>query len=123
MPILDVEIVLREGESIDPGLAGRIAEAAASIFESAPGRTWVKIRPLSPSQYSEDAGGPPTGVHPVFVTILKGVNPGKEQLANEAIMLAQAIASVCGRPSDNVHILYEPEAQGRIAFGGRMMPE
>jgi hypothetical protein len=34
--------------------------------------------------------------------------------------LTEGVASLCGRSPENVHLLYEADAQGRIAFGGRL---
>jgi phenylpyruvate tautomerase PptA (4-oxalocrotonate tautomerase family) len=121
MPILDVEVVLRPGETLDPQLAGQIADRAASIFDAAPGGTWVKLRGLPSQQYAEDSGGPPSGVYPVFVSVLKARQPSPAAMAAEAARLAAAVARVCGRPQENVHVLYLPDAAGRIAFGGKLL--
>ena len=122
MPILDIEIVLRHGEILLPDLAARLAEAAGEIFGSSPGRTWVKLRSLPPEQYAEDGDGPPPGVYPVFVSVLKAERPDGEMLRLEAGSLARAIGQVCNRPAENVHILYEADAKGRLAFGGEIIP-
>jgi phenylpyruvate tautomerase PptA (4-oxalocrotonate tautomerase family) len=123
MPILDIEIVLREGESLHPGLASRLAEAAAQVFRTPPGRTWVKFNPLLPQNYAEDAGGPPEGVHPVFVSVLKAQRPEAVELESEIAALTGAVARICDRPPANVHVFYEPDAKGRVAFGGKIVPD
>jgi phenylpyruvate tautomerase PptA (4-oxalocrotonate tautomerase family) len=120
MPIIDVEIVNKAGEdnSLKRGLAQEIADRAGAIFGSAPGQTWVKVRTLPWEQYAEQGGGPPEGVSPVFVSVLKANWPEREEMARESQALAEVIVRICGRPADNVHILYFPPAAGRIAFGG-----
>lgn len=75
MPILEVEIVVGPEEELAPGLAGRLADAAAAVFAIPPGRTWVRLRALPCDRYAEDGGGPPAGVRPVFVSILKARRP------------------------------------------------
>lgn len=116
MPILDVEIV---GDGRFPkGLARLLADAAAVALAS-PGRTWVRLRSLSVSAYAED-GGTEAGARPVFVTVLRAALPERDSLAAEAAALARAVAEVCGRPVENVHVLYDPPARGRIAFGGEL---
>ncbi len=120
MPILDVEIVLKPDEILAPGLAAELADRTAAVLGARPGGTWVKLRTLSPEQYAED-GGPSPGVYPVFVSVLKADWPGPDELAAEVAALTQAIAQVCQRPRENVHVLYQPPARGRIAFGGRLI--
>ena len=121
MPILDVEIITRPGESIDPHLATEIAHRAGEIFGSAPGNTWVKVRPLAGENYAENDDSPPGNVHPVFVSVLKAKLPPADALQTEVDRLTAAIAQICDRPAENVHIIYLPEGAGRIAFGGKVI--
>ena len=121
MPILNVEIVTGPGEVLGPGLAARIADRAGAILESRPGGTWVTVRALSHQQYAESGGGPEPGVRPVFVTVLKAKVGSKEALAAEARALAAAIGEICGRPAENVHLIYQPDGAGRVAFGGKVV--
>jgi phenylpyruvate tautomerase PptA (4-oxalocrotonate tautomerase family) len=123
MPILDIEIVLRDGESLPSSLASKLAEAAAQVFRTPPGGTWVKLKLLLPENYAEDDGGPPEGVHPVFVRVLKAERPGAAELESEIAGLTRAIARICDRPPTNVHVIYEPDAKGRVAFGGKIVPD
>jgi phenylpyruvate tautomerase PptA (4-oxalocrotonate tautomerase family) len=121
MPILEVEIVQPDGVPMDPALAAGIADAAGEVFESAPMRTWVRLRALPLSQYAENGGGPPQGVAPVFVTVLKAALPPPDRRQEEVRHLTQRIAVVCRRPAENVHVLYSPDGAGRAAFGGRLV--
>jgi phenylpyruvate tautomerase PptA (4-oxalocrotonate tautomerase family) len=122
MPILEVEIVARPGEIIKENLVNHIADLAGEIFQSPPGRTWVRLRVLPAEHYAENGGGPPEGVYPVFVSLLKSQWPSQAQMAEEISSLTSALARVCERPQENVHVLYLPAAAGRTAFGGRLVP-
>lgn len=121
MPILEVELVLAEGEALPAGLAGRLAELAGAALGSPPGRTWVRLRGLDRAQYAEDDGGPPPGVNPVFVTVLKARWSSGAEWAAEVERLTAAVAQACGRPAENVHVAYLPEGAGRAAFGGQVV--
>jgi len=118
MPIVDVEIVT--AESLDSGLAAGIADTAGQVFGGPPGSTWVRVRQLPPQQYAENGIVSPEGWRAVFVTIHKAQRPMGSALEAEVRALTEGVARVCGRPVENVHILYEPDAQSRIAFGGNL---
>lgn len=121
MPILDVEIVLRPGETLPPALAADLADRAGAIFGSETGGTWVKLRLLEPSGYAENGVPAPIAVFPVFVSVLKRTLPALAHRREEAALLAAAAAAACNRPVENVHILYQPGAAGRVAFGGKLI--
>lgn len=121
MPIVDVEVVTRSNENIDPKLASAVADAAGEVFGTEPGRTWVRLRTLSQFAYAENGGGSEADVLPVFVTVLKADVPDRESMRQEVQTLAARFAPLCNRPAENVHILYEPAARGRIAFGGKLV--
>ena len=120
MPILDVEPVVADGQELPAGLAASLADAAGKVFGAGPGTTWVRVRPLPQSQYAENDAGEPEGFGSVFVRVLKASLPEGPDLDTEVTSLAQAVATVCARNPENVHILYEPPAAGRIAFGGKV---
>lgn len=120
MPILDVELVLAPGETPVSDLAARLADAAGEVFGSEPGHTWVKLRFLDASLYAENAS-PAVQALPVFVTVLKSKSPTGAELATEIRNLTEAIAGICDRPAENVHLLYQPDAAGRAAFGGNVV--
>ena len=121
MPILEVEIVQPDDVPSDPALAARIADAAGAVFDSGPMQTWVRVRALPLSQYAENGGGPPQGVAPVFVTVLKAALAPLDRRQEEVRQLTQRIAVVCRRPAENVHVLYSPDGAGRAAFGGSLV--
>ena len=120
MPILDIEFVLQPGETIRAGLAAEIADRAGEIFVTPKGGTWVKLHPIQPDHYAENGAVSGDEIYPVFVSVLKAHLPASGALLAEAVSLTAAIALVCGRPPENVHIIYEPPGTGRIAFGGKV---
>ncbi len=116
MPILRVEIIGEVHESIRPGLAQRIADRAGACLESRPQGTWVRVTYLPVDQYAEN--GAVDQYQPVFVSLLQADVPVGDARAEQMVRLTQAIATACDRPAEHVHILIEPPAAGRIAFGG-----
>jgi phenylpyruvate tautomerase PptA (4-oxalocrotonate tautomerase family) len=90
------------------------------VLGSPPRGTWVAIDLVPAARYAED-GGAEAGVAPVFVRVLMRDGPPREGLADQVAALTRAIATCCARPADQVHILYEPAAAGRLAFGGRLV--
>jgi len=67
MPILEVEVVLFDGEILDSNWSTEIADAAGEIFDLPPGRTWVRIRGLPRSHYAENDVNGSSELCPVFV--------------------------------------------------------
>jgi hypothetical protein len=121
VPILDVEIVGTVPRAVKRGLSQRLADACGELLDLPKGRTWVRVRFLDRELYAEH-GGTPKGVRPVFVTVLRAAPPTGRPLAREMQALGAAVAKVCMRPPENVHVLYEPPGAGRVAFGGRAVP-
>lgn len=120
MPILEIEIVSAAGAHFDDDLAQRFADVAGKIFESKQGGTWVKVRYLPNGQYAENED-PRLQIRPVFVSVVLRQHPSHEVMRKQADELAASIAQICDRPKENVHVLYQPEASGRIAFGGNLI--
>jgi phenylpyruvate tautomerase PptA (4-oxalocrotonate tautomerase family) len=120
MPIIDVEIVLRADEAIPDGLVSELADELGEILHSARQETWVKVHPFAADQYAEN-GGRPGAVFPVFVMVMKSELPSFEEMQNEVARITDAVAKICGRPSENVHVIYQPEGKGRVAFGGKIV--
>src|SRR5262245_18142810 len=121
MPILNVEIVMAGGETLPPDLSKRIADAAARVFGTPSGRTWVLLHRHSSESYAENGVGLEPGSLPMFVRVLKAAVPAQAELEREVSELARAVARACDRPVANVHVLYEPAAAGRNAFGGDLL--
>ena len=120
MPIVDIEIVLMANEAIREEMVSELADELGEVFHSSPGRTWIKVHPLLANQYAEN-GGRPEGVYPVFVTVMKSELPLLEEMQKEVAKITGAVAQICGRPAENVHVIYQPEARGRVAFGGKIV--
>lgn len=120
MPILQITVVSQDDEPGTRVSVASIADAAGRIFESAPGGTWVSIEQRPRSQYAENGGGPPDAVRPVFVRVLLADWGSEAARATWARALAQAIGPILMRPVGNVHIIFEPPARGRVAFGGAL---
>ena len=120
MPIVDIEIVLRANEAIRDDMVSELADELGEIFHSSPGETWIKVHLLSADRYAEN-GGTPDGVYPIFVTVMKSKLSPFEETQQEVAKITGAVAQICGRPWDNVHVIYQPEGRGRVAFGGNIV--
>jgi phenylpyruvate tautomerase PptA (4-oxalocrotonate tautomerase family) len=121
MPILEVQVIGRVAASARKNLPARLADVAATVLRTEPFNTWVLLKMELGSAYAENGGGPPKGVRPVIVRLLKRELPTNRALKVEVQALTKAIALVCRRPVQNVHIIYEPPARGRVAFGGELV--
>jgi phenylpyruvate tautomerase PptA (4-oxalocrotonate tautomerase family) len=117
MPIVDIEIVVNDGEAMRTTFANEAAEAIGEVLATPPGRTWVRVRTLPRLQYAEN-GGTSGGVRPVFVNVLRSQCPAGAQWLDEVRRLTDVVAGLVGRTPENVYVLYQPDARGRIAFGG-----
>lgn len=121
MPILEFTVVLKAKEALVENTSARLAEAAARVLQSDPGRRWVKPSTLSPEKYAEDAGGPPEGLAPISVSVLNAHPEGVERGALDAMSLAGAASEHLDRPAANIHFKYEPPTIGCMAFGEKLI--
>lgn len=121
MPVLKIELIKRPGEKIPADLSDRLARSCSRALRAEPGRTWVRLHTLAAEGYAED-GGTPEGLAPVFVEVLLSRWPRESELVELAERLSRRVGVECDRPAENVHILFLPEAVGRIAFGGSLLP-
>ena len=121
MPIVEVEVVCRAESDFRRFSPMALADALGRIFGSRPGTAWVKLRFLSASRYAENEATLGSGELPAFVSVLHARVPDEETLAAEAKAVTEAVASWVGRPSERVHVRYEPPAAGRQAFGGNLV--
>ena len=121
MPIVDVELVLAESQTIGPGLSSRLADALGQFFHAAPGRVWVRLRTLPATHYAENAADLAAEELPLFVNVLFAHPIEGEARANQATGICEVVARATGRLADRVHLVYEPPAAGRVAFGGRLV--
>lgn len=118
MPILEIDIVGEVSPVARKRLGARLADVAGQVLRSPPGGTWVKVRLVAADLYGESGGGPPAGVSPVFVRVLARDPPEGDARKEQVRALARAVALTCGRAEQHVHVIYEPGARGRVAFGG-----
>jgi len=120
MPIVEIEIILKPNEAIDPEISSHLANDLGKIFGSQKGRTWVKIYELPESHYAEN-NQKTKDIHPIFVSVLKSTLPPRNELQLEVTRITNTIADILGRPTENVHVFYTPEGSGRVAFGGKLI--
>jgi hypothetical protein len=120
MPIVDIEVVLNPEEIIPDDLPSRLADALGQVFGSPTNGTWVKLRAI-PNLYYAENEGKEAGVCPVFVSVLKAKVPDSEAIQREVDAITAAVAQVCQRPAELIHVIYQPHGQGRVAFGGRIV--
>ena len=97
-----------------------LADALAAIFGSKPRGTWVTLRAVPATHYAENGGLLP-GDAPVFARILQRDPPQGDALRAEIRAVTATIAKLLARPERNVHVIYEPSARGRVAFGGTLV--
>ena len=121
MPILDVQLIGSVADGDRPDLARRLADAAGAVFASRPQQTWVTLHFVPDDGYSENGGALRSGVRPVIISILHANPPTGEALTDQIARLTEAIAEACRRSPENVHLIYQPLAKGRVAFGGRLV--
>ena len=119
MPILKVEVVGKR-EEFPRNLAQQIADSAATELDSRPQGTWVTTTFIQENDYAEN-GGRDESLNPVLISLVLSDPPANGELQSLIAALTTAIASVVGVPSENVHIIVEPAARGRVSFGGRLV--
>lgn len=124
MPIVDIEVVAgaSDPKAIDKEISQLLADELGTVFDSEPGGTWVRLRSLDPDQYAENRTAINSNARPTFVHILRAELPDRAALRREVEAVAKVVARTLDRPREHVHVLYAPEASGRIGFGG-VLPE
>jgi phenylpyruvate tautomerase PptA (4-oxalocrotonate tautomerase family) len=120
MPIVEIEITLRQNETLRENLASDLADEFGKIFDSPRATTWVKLYLLPASHYAEN-DGTQIDIYPIFIRVLKSELPGQIKLHGEVDMITSAVSNICGRPPENVHIIFETNGRGRVAFGGKLI--
>lgn len=119
MPIVDIDIV-GDMPPTDAAATQAIADALGAVFGSKPQGTWVSLRVLPAAQFAESGGAAPGGA-PVFVRILQRDPVDGAARAVEVQAVTKAVAAALSQPPAHVHVIYEPSARGRVAFGGRLV--
>lgn len=120
MPIVDV-LIVEGGASADACAASDLADALGRVFGAPPGRVWVRVARLPRADYAENGVAGVDAPVPVFVTVLHAQPPEGAARAAEARTVTAAVAEVCGRPVDCVHVEYAAAGRARVAFGGTLV--
>ena len=121
MPQLDIDIVFRPNESLKGDTVQKLADAAGKIFDTPPGKTWVKINPVPRNFWAENLTTLDSHLGPVMVSVLKRTIPPPDQIEAEVLELTKVFAGILDRSDENVHIKYEADSIGRVAFGGKLV--
>lgn len=120
MPIFDVEVVGQQaGDPPTEKLAERIASRVGEALGVPKGQLWVKVQKLSASAYAEN--GPPSTALPVFVRVLVRTKD-PSVWPKRAEVIATSVSEATARPRSSVHVIFEPDATGRVFFGGAPDP-
>jgi len=118
MPILELEIVGR-AEDFPTDLAQLVADSAGVALNSRPQGTWVKIAFIESSRYAENGGA--VDQPPIVAKVLQAELPDTRTLKLQIAGLTHAISAATKRQESSVHVIMEPAAKGRIAFGGTLV--
>ena len=118
MPILELEIV-GIAEDFPANLAQLVADGAGVALSSRPQGTWVIISFIDTSRYAENGGA--VDQPPIIARVLQAELPDTRTLKLQIAQLTRAISAAAKHPESSVHIIVEPAAKGRIAFGGTLV--
>ena len=126
MPIVTIETLSEAPLSKEDALPTTaqlqvVADELGTLFGSQPNGTWVRARQQQRAYYVENDGLVDADLRPAMVEILKSVLEPEDQLAAEAASVCSIVAKSLGRPERDVHVVYQPAASGRIAFGGKLV--
>ena len=123
MPIIDIELVASAADGGPPRreLLQVIADELGDLFNSEPANTWVKLRSVDAAQYVENRTELEASASPVFVNVLRAQLPDADTIRAEMAAIAEVVARTLKRPCENVHVLYAPDAKGRVGFGGQLV--
>jgi hypothetical protein len=120
MPIVDIEMVLKPDETISNEMVSELADRLGVIFDSPRHGTWVKVYGIPEGLYTEN-GGKEESIYPIFVSVLKAQWPTLEDMQREVDKITETVAQLCNRTANLVHVIYQPEGKGRVAFGGKIV--
>ena len=126
MPIVTIETLSDSPYSDDdamptPRQMQSLADALGELFGSQPSGTWVRARQQQRGYYAENMIEFSPELRPVIVEVLKSELESGKTLAVEAATICAVVARILGRRTENVHVIYEPAARGRVAFGGQLV--
>ncbi len=118
MPILDIDIVGWPDDYAD-NLSQILADSVGLALNSRPQGTWVKLTFVEPRYYAENEGA--QDLPPVIARVLQADTPKGNALKQQIADLTSAISSATNRTEASVHLILEPNAKGRVAFGGNLV--
>lgn len=126
MPIVTIETLSDSPYSEDdamptPDQLQSLADALGELFGSQPSGTWVRARQQQRAYYAENLIEFGPDLRPVIVEVLKSELEAGNNLAMEAAAVCAVVAQILGRRTENVHVIYQPAARGRVAFGGQLV--
>ena len=126
MPIVTIETLsdapLSDGDALPTSdQLQSLADALGELFGSHPSGTWVRARQQQRAYYAENMIEISREMRPVIVEILKSQLGTEKERAIEAAAVCALVAQVLGRRTENVHVIYQPDARGRVAFGGKLV--
>jgi phenylpyruvate tautomerase PptA (4-oxalocrotonate tautomerase family) len=121
MPIVDIHYVCSKGAPSDPPSAQQLADTLGRVFDSPPGRTWVRLHLLPREHYAENDVTLDDAALPVFVIVLLARRPTADVFAVQTRAITQSVAGCFGRRAERIHVEYASPASGRLAFGGRLV--
>ena len=126
MPIVTIETLsddlLSEEDALPrPDQLQLLANALGELFGSQPSGTWVRARQQQRAYYAENMIEVSRDTRPVIVEILKSDLQAGKDLALEAAAICALVAQALERRTENVHVIYQSAARGRVAFGGKLV--
>jgi hypothetical protein len=121
MPIIDIELVCESELEFAKVSARNLADVLGHALSSEPGRTWVRVRFLTSSDYAENQVSVSNDELPTFVTVLHAHPPTGEGLIAEASLITEAVAQCLARLPERLHVQYAAAGAGRQAFGGHLV--
>ena len=126
MPIVTIETLSDGPYSNEDALPTQdqlqsLADALGALFGSQPSGTWVRARQQQRAYYAENMIEVNRDMRPVIVEILKSELGTEKERAIEAAAVCALVAQKLGRQPENVHVVYQPAARGRVAFGGQLV--
>ena len=126
MPIVTIETLSDSPISDEDALPTPVqlqslADSLGALFGSHPSGTWVRARQQQRAYYAENMMEVSASLRPVIVEILKANLGTEKERAIEAAAVCALVAQTLDRDIQNVHVIYQPEARGRVAFGGQLV--
>jgi phenylpyruvate tautomerase PptA (4-oxalocrotonate tautomerase family) len=118
MPIFHVDLA-DDGPPPPPTLARELARELGALLGSEPGHVWVRVTQCPAASYAENDA--PPDPRWAFVRLILRDLPPEHERPVLARAITERVAKAANREVENVHVLFEPAARGRIAFGGDLV--